>query len=90
MLYSTELILTSIRHRDVSFRTQAHIGALHVPADARAAYVGPGALVDVLAALLVRRQLPAVAARAHERAERVGARAVLTQGRVLSALVDIS
>lgn len=82
-------ILTSIRHSHVALRTQTHVRALHVPAYPGAADVGSRALVHVLAALLVRRQLPAVAARAHERAERVRARAVLAQRRVLRALVDV-
>lgn len=89
MLIECKEILTSIRHSNITLRTETHVRALHVATDARSANVGAGALVDVLAALLVGCELPTVAARAHERAECIRARAMLAERRVLRALVYV-
>ena len=78
--------LTSVGHRDVPLGAEAHVGAGQVAAHAGPAHVAR-ALVHVLAALA--RECPAGTARAHEGAERVGARAVRAQRRVLRALVDV-
>lgn len=68
----------SIGHGHIALRAQAHIGSLHVPADTRSTNIRPGALVNVLTALLVMCELPAVSTRADERSEGVGTCAVLT------------
>lgn len=87
--YKIYNLLTIIRHGHVSLRAQTHVRPGQVAAYPRAADSRDGALVDVDALPLVVGQLPAVAARAHERAERVGARAVLAERWVLLALVDV-